>query len=325
MEGVLLPQEKRSLSVLNLISIKDLTVGDIETIFFFADKFKEVLSRPIRRVPTLQNISVANLFFENSTRTRLSFELAAKRLSAEIINFSAGTSSLKKGESLIDTVQTILSMKIDIIVVRHENPGVALFLANKVNAAVINAGDGAHEHPTQALLDGYTIKQKLGRVKGRKITILGDVLHSRVALSNIFGFQKLGARVAVCAPDTLLPKHIAALGVEVHRDLKKSLEWCDVVYLLRVQKERHYFDHFPSEREYHQRYGITLDRLKSLYKIPLIMHPGPVNRGVELEGKVLERSNAVILDQVQNGVAIRMALLYLLSKSISEKESYKIF
>ena len=309
------------LSTPHLLSVREVPQEDIALIFAFADKFNEVLERPIRRVPTLQNISVANLFFENSTRTRLSFELAAKRLSAEIINFSAGTSSLQKGESLIDTVNTIISMKMDVVIVRHQNPGVAHFLAGKVDAAVINAGDGAHEHPTQALLDAYTIRQKLGRIQGRKITILGDVLHSRVALSNIHAFQKLGAHVAVCAPKTLLPKHIETLGVEVHTRLQESLVWCDVIYLLRVQHERHFVSHFPSDREYHHLYGLTVEKLKGLPKLPLIMHPGPVNRGVEVSSEVLDMPNAVVLDQVQNGVAIRMAVLYLLSAGVGRDKT----
>ena len=304
------------LSVDHLLGIKYLNTDDIQLIFETADHFKEVINRPIKKVPSLRDITIANLFFENSTRTKLSFELAEKRLSADIINFSAGQSSVKKGETLIDTVNNILSMKVDMVVMRHPNPGAGIFLSQHVNASIINAGDGAHEHPTQALLDAYTIREKLGTISGRKIAIVGDILHSRVALSNIFALQLLGAEVMVCGPKTLLPKHIGALGVKVETDLMKALNWCDVANMLRIQNERMAVSYFPSTREYTQQYGLTLERLNQLDKEIIIMHPGPINRGVEITSEVADSGNSLILNQVENGVAIRMAVIYLLASKI---------
>lgn len=301
------------LSVKHLLGIKYLNEADIQLIFETATQFKEVINRPIKKVPSLRDITIANLFFENSTRTKLSFELAQKRLSADVINFAASNSSLKKGESLIDTVNNILSMKVDMVVIRHSSPGAASFLAQHVDAAIINAGDGAHEHPTQALLDTFSIKERLGEVSGKKVVIVGDVLHSRVALSNIFALQKLGAEVKVCGPSTLIPKHITSLGVTVEPDIRKALQWCDVANVLRVQFERMSASYFPSNREYTSFYGITAPMLKSLDKEIVIMHPGPINRGVELSSEVVDSNQAIILDQVENGMAIRMAVLYLLA------------
>lgn len=306
------------LSVNHLLGIKYLNKEDIQLIFETADHFKEVINRPIKKVPSLRDITIANLFFENSTRTKLSFELAEKRLSADIINFSASQSSVKKGETLIDTVNNILSMKVDMVVMRHPNPGACVFLQQHVNASIINAGDGAHEHPTQALLDSYSIREKLGTVKGKKVVIVGDILHSRVALSNIFALQLQGADVMVCGPKTLLPKYIAALGVKVETNLKKALEWCDVANMLRVQNERMELSYFPSTREYSQQYGVTKNLLDSLKKDIVIMHPGPINRGVEITSDVADSEQAIILDQVQNGVAIRMAVIYLLASKIKQ-------
>jgi aspartate carbamoyltransferase catalytic subunit len=301
------------LSVKHLLGIKYLTESDIHLIFETASQFKEVINRPIKKVPSLRDITIANLFFENSTRTKLSFELAQKRLSADVINFAASISSLKKGETLIDTVNNILSMKVDMVVIRHSSPGAASFLAQHVDAAIINAGDGAHEHPTQALLDTFSIQERLGEVAGKKVVIVGDVLHSRVALSNIFALQKLGAEVKVCGPSTLIPKHITSLGVTVEPDIRKALQWCDVANVLRVQFERMSASYFPSNREYASFYGITAPMLKSLDKEIVIMHPGPINRGVELSSEVVDSNQAIILDQVENGMAIRMAVLYLLA------------
>ena len=301
------------LSVKHLLGIKYLNEADIQLIFETATQFKEVINRPIKKVPSLRDITIANLFFENSTRTKLSFELAQKRLSADVINFAASNSSLKKGESLIDTVNNILSMKVDMVVIRHSSPGAASFLAQHVDAAIINAGDGAHEHPTQALLDTFSIKERLGEVAGKKVVIVGDVLHSRVALSNIFALQKLGAEVKVCGPSTLILKHITSLGVTVEPDIRKALQWCDVANVLRVQFERMSASYFPSNREYTSFYGITAPMLKSLDKEIVIMHPGPINRGVELSSEVVDSNQAIILDQVENGMAIRMAVLYLLA------------
>jgi aspartate carbamoyltransferase catalytic subunit len=301
------------LSVNHLLGIKSLTKNDIELILSTAQNFKEVINRPIKKVPSLRDITIANLFFENSTRTRLSFELAQKRLSADTINFSASNSSVKKGETLIDTVNNILAMKVDMIVMRHASAGAAVFLSKKVNAKIINAGDGAHEHPTQALLDAFSIQERLGDLKGKKIVIVGDILHSRVALSNIFCLQKLGAIVKVCGPLTLIPKHITSLGVEVELDLKKALEWCDVANVLRIQLERQNQVLFSSLREYNQAFGITKQLLSGLQKDILIMHPGPINRGVEIDSDVADSGQSIILDQVENGVAVRMAVLYLLS------------
>ena len=301
------------LSVRHLLGIKYLNEADIRLIFETATQFKEVINRPIKKVPSLRDITIANLFFENSTRTKLSFELAQKRLSADVINFAASMSSLKKGETLIDTVNNILSMKVDMVVMRHSSAGAASFLAEHVDATIINAGDGAHEHPTQALLDTFSIAERLGDVAGKKVVIIGDILHSRVALSNIFALQKLGAQVKVCGPSTLMPKHITSLGVTVETDVKKSLEWCDVANVLRVQYERMSASYFPSNREYAAFYGITKPMLDSLEKEIVIMHPGPINRGVELSSEVVDSDQAIILNQVENGVAVRMAVLYLLA------------
>jgi aspartate carbamoyltransferase catalytic subunit len=304
------------LSVKHLLGIKYLKPNDIDVIFKTADHFKEVINRPIKKVPSLRDITIANLFFENSTRTKLSFELAEKRLSADIINFSAGQSSVKKGETLIDTVNNILAMKVDIVVMRHGNVGAGVFLSKHVDAKIINAGDGTHEHPTQALLDSYSIREKLGTVKGKKIVIIGDILHSRVALSNIFALQLQGAQVKVCGPTTLIPKHIASLGVTVETNLKKALEWCDVANVLRVQHERMDIKYFPSTREYTQLYGINQEILDNLGKKIIIMHPGPINRGVEITSDVADSNDSIILNQVENGVAVRMAVIYLLAQQI---------
>lgn len=305
-----------NLSVEHLTGIKDLTEKDIQLIFQTADSFKEVINRPIKKVPSLRDITIANLFFENSTRTRLSFELAQKRLSADVVNFSAASSSVKKGETLIDTVNNILSMKVDMVVMRHPNPGAALFLSKKVNARIINAGDGTHEHPTQALLDAFSIRERLGDVAGKKVVIVGDILHSRVALSNIYCLQKLGAEVMVCGPKTLIPKYIHELGVKVEFNLRKALEWCDVANMLRIQLERQDIKFFPSLREYSMQYGLTKDILDSLDKEIIVMHPGPINRGVEITSDVADSHQSIILDQVENGVAVRMAATYLLASKI---------
>lgn len=305
-----------NLSVNNLLGIKHLNKEDVDLIFKTADHFKEVINRPIKKVPSLRDITIANLFFENSTRTRLSFELAEKRLSADIINFSASQSSVKKGESLIDTVNNILSMKVDIIVMRHPNEGAGDFLSKHINAKIINAGDGAHEHPTQALLDSYSIREKLGGVKGKKVVIIGDILHSRVALSNIYALQLQGAKVKICGPTTLIPKYITKLGVEYENNLKKALEWCDVANVLRVQHERMEIKYFPSIREYVQLFGINKELLNSINKDIVIMHPGPINRGVEITSDVADSKQSIILNQVENGVAIRMAIIYLLAEQI---------
>ncbi|MFT6191072.1 aspartate carbamoyltransferase catalytic subunit [Polaribacter sp.] len=306
----------QGLSVEHLLGIKYLNTNDIDLIFKTADHFKEVINRPIKKVPSLRDITIANLFFENSTRTKLSFELAEKRLSADVINFSAGQSSVKKGETLIDTVNNILSMKVDIVVMRHGNVGAGVFLSNHVDAKIINAGDGTHEHPTQALLDSYSIREKLGTVKGKKIVIIGDVLHSRVALSNIFALQLQGAQVKVCGPTTLIPKYISSLGVVVENNLKKALEWCDVANVLRVQHERMDIKYFPSTREYTQLFGINQEILDNLGKKIVIMHPGPINRGVEITSDVADSDQSIILNQVENGVAVRMAVIYLLAQQI---------
>jgi len=308
------------LSVDHLLGIKYITEKDIQLIFNTADHFKEVINRPIKKVPSLRDITIANLFFENSTRTKLSFELAEKRLSADVINFSASSSSVKKGETLIDTVNNILSMKVDMVVMRHPTPGAGVFLSNHINASIVNAGDGSHEHPTQALLDAYSIRERLGEVRGKNVVIVGDILHSRVALSNIFALQKLGANVKVCGPKTLLPKYISSLGVTVETNLKKALNWCDVANMLRVQNERMDISYFPSTREYTQQFGLNKSLLQSLDKEILIMHPGPINRGVEITTEVADSPQAIILDQVQNGVAIRMAVLYLLASKIKRHE-----
>ena len=306
----------KELSVNHLIGIKYIQKSDIDLIFETADHFKEVINRPIKKVPSLRDITIANVFFENSTRTKLSFELAQKRLSADVISFSAAQSSVKKGETLIDTVNNILSMKVDMVVMRHANPGAAHFLSQNVKASIINAGDGAHEHPTQALLDSYTIRESLGDVAGKKVVIVGDILHSRVALSNIFALQMQGAEVRVCGPKTLLPKHIESLGVKVESNLRKALEWADVANMLRVQNERLDVNYFPSTREYTQQYGVTKELLDSLDKEVVIMHPGPINRGVEITSDVADSKQSVILNQVENGVAVRMAVTYLLASNI---------
>ena len=304
------------LSVDHLLGIKYINNDDINLIFETADHFKEVINRPIKKVPSLRDITIANLFFENSTRTKLSFELAQKRLSADVINFSSWQSSVNKGETLIDTVNNILSMKVDMVVMRHPNPGAAAFLSKHVDAQIINAGDGTHEHPTQALLDTYSIREKYGEVKGKKVVIVGDILHSRVALSNIFALQLQGAEVMVCGPKTLLPKYIDKLGIKVETNLQKALKWCDVANMLRVQNERMEISYFPSTREYTQQYGVTKNLLESLDKEITIMHPGPINRGVEITSEVADSNQAIILNQVENGVAIRMALIYLLALKI---------
>ena len=307
-----------NLSVEHLIGIKDLTAQDIELIFKTADSFKQVINRPIKKVPSLRDVTIANLFFENSTRTRLSFELAEKRLSADVVNFSAASSSVKKGETLIDTVNNILAMKVDLVVMRHPNPGAAKFLSERIGAKVVNAGDGTHEHPTQALLDAYSIRERLGtNFKGRKVVIVGDIKHSRVALSNIFCLQKLGAEVMVCGPTTLIPKHIAELGVKVEHNLRKALEWCDVANMLRIQLERQDIQFFPSLREYSMLFGLDKQLLDSLGKEIVVMHPGPINRGVEISSDVADSKQSIILQQVENGVAIRMAVIYLLASKIN--------
>ena len=306
----------KELSVNHLLGIKYINKNDIDLIFETADHFKEVINRPIKKVPSLRDITIANVFFENSTRTKLSFELAQKRLSADVISFSAAQSSVKKGETLIDTVNNILSMKVDMVVMRHSNPGAAYFLSKNVKASIVNAGDGAHEHPTQALLDSYSIREKLGEVAGKKVVIVGDVLHSRVALSNIYALQMQGADVKVCGPKTLIPRHIESLGVSVEPNLRKALEWCDVANMLRVQNERMDVNYFPSTREYAQQYGLDKVLLDSLNKEIVIMHPGPINRGVEITSEVADSSQSVILNQVENGVAIRMAVIYLLASKI---------
>ncbi len=306
------------LSVDHLLGIKYLNKKDIDLIFETADHFKEVINRSIKKVPSLRDITIANIFFENSTRTKLSFELAEKRLSADVINFSASQSSVKKGETLIDTVNNILSMKVDMVVMRHPNPGAGIFLAKHVNAAIVNAGDGAHEHPTQALLDSYSIREKLGDVKGKNVVIVGDILHSRVALSNIFALRLQGANIKVCGPKTLMPKHIESLGVTMETNLKKALEWCDVANMLRVQNERMDISYFPSTREYTQQFGVSKAFLDSLSKEIVIMHPGPINRGVEITSDVADSKQSIILHQVENGVAVRMAVLYLLASKIKK-------
>lgn len=303
----------RKLSVKHLLGIKQLTTADIELILATADQFKEVINRPIKKVPSLRDITIANLFFENSTRTRTSFELAERRLSADTVNFAASNSSVKKGETLIDTVNNILAMKVDMVVMRHPNPGACVFLSRHIDAKIVNAGDGAHEHPTQALLDAFSIREKQGQIKGKKVVIVGDVMHSRVALSNIFCLQKLGAEVMVCGPRTLVPRYISSLGVKVEFDLRKALEWCDVANMLRIQLERQDIKYFPTLREYTMQYGLDMDLLNKIGKEITIMHPGPINRGVEITSEVADSVNSIILDQVENGVAVRMAVLYLLA------------
>lgn len=307
---------ERQLSTRHLLGIKPLTTGDIELILETAREFKEVINRPIKKVPSLRDITIANLFFEDSTRTRVSFELAEKRLSADTINFSASSSSVNKGETLLDTVNNILSMKVDMVVMRHPAPGAPWFLADKIKANIVNAGDGTHEHPTQALLDAFSIQQTLGDVAGKKVAIIGDILHSRVALSNIFCLQKLGAQVQVCGPPTLIPKEVLSLGVTCSYDVDQTLAWCDVANVLRIQLERQETRYFPSLREYQRYYGITLERLKKLNKPIVVMHPGPINRGVELSSDAADSGQSIILEQVENGVAVRMAVLYLLAAQV---------
>ena len=297
----------------DLLGIKDLYVEEINLIFETADRFKEVLQRPIKKVPSLRHMTIANVFFENSTRTKLSFELAQKRLSADIINFSSSASSVKKGESLLDTINNILVMKVDMIVMRHPNPGAPHFVAKNINASVINAGDGTHEHPTQALLDSYTIKEKLGKIKNKKIAIIGDISHSRVAISNIYALKKLGAQIMLCGPSTLIPKHISSLNVLIENNIENALKWCDVANVLRIQLERQGNNNFPSLREYSQYFGINKKLLDKINRDIIIMHPGPINRGVEISSDIADSNNSLILDQVENGVAIRMAIMYLLS------------
>ncbi len=312
--------EKNALSVAHLISIRDLQASDLDLIFHYSDQFREVLSRPIKKVPSLRDMTIANLFFENSTRTRISFELAEKRLSADVINFSSSSSSVSKGETLLDTVNNILAMKVDIIVMRHPSPGAPVFLAKHIDAQVVNAGDGTHEHPTQAILDAYSIRERKGEIKGLKVVIIGDIQHSRVALSNIFCLQKLGAEVMVCGPPTLIPRHIGSLGVHVSHNLREALNWCDVANILRIQLERmdgggpgSKLKAFPSLREYAMVYGVNRRILDEVGRDILILHPGPMNRGVEISSDVADSGQSIILDQVQNGVATRMAVLYLLA------------
>lgn len=298
----------------HLLGIKGLSEESMRLIFQTADNFKQLLNSPVKKTPSLRDITVANLFFENSTRTRVSFELAEKRLSADVLNFSSSSSSVKKGETLIDTVNNILSMKVDMIVMRHPAPGACLFLARHVNAQIINAGDGTHEHPTQALLDAFSIREKLGDVAGKKVVIVGDILHSRVALSNIFCLKALGAEVMVCGPPTLIPRYISNLGIKVEHNLEKALNWCDVANMLRIQLERQDIQYFPSLREYSMQYGLSMDVLNRLNKEIVVMHPGPINRGVEISSEVADSSHSIILQQVENGVAVRMAVLYLLAQ-----------
>ena len=306
----------KKLSVSHLLGIKYLKIEDLNLIFQTATHFKEVINRPIKKVPSLRDITIANLFYENSTRTKLSFELAEKRLSADVINFSARQSSVSKGETLVDTVNNILAMKVDMIVMRHPNPGAAHFLSKQVNSCIINAGDGTHEHPSQALLDAYSLREKLGDLHGKRIAIVGDILHSRVALSNIYALKMLGADVKLCAPKSLLPKHIKSLGVSSSSNFTEVLNWCDAVNMLRVQNERMELSYFPSNREYSQNFGLNYERLKQTRKEIVILHPGPINRGVEITSEVADSDQAIILDQVENGLAIRMAIIYLLGSQL---------
>lgn len=307
----------KALSVSHLLGIKYLNNEDLELIFETATHFKEVINRPIKKVPSLRDITIANLFFENSTRTKLSFELAEKRLSADVLNFSANQSSVKKGETLEDTVNNILAMKVDMVVMRHPHPGAAHFLSNRVNSCIINAGDGTHEHPSQALLDAFSLLEKFGDLAGKRIAIVGDILHSRVALSNIYALKMLGAEVTVCAPKSLLPRHIRALGVKISTNFEETLKWCDAVNMLRVQNERMDLNYFPSTREYSQNFGLTRERLLPLRKEIVVLHPGPINRGVEISSEIADSEQAIILDQVENGVAIRMAIIYLLASKLN--------
>ena len=307
----------KDLSTSHLLGIKDLSLNDINLIFKTADSFKEVINRPIKKVPTLRDVTIANLFFENSTRTKLSFELAEKRLSADIINFSAASSSLNKGETLIDTANNILSMKVDMLVMRHPHSGAAKFLAEKTNTIIINAGDGTHEHPTQALLDAFSIREKLGDVNGKKVVLIGDIKHSRVALSNIFALQKLGAKVMVCGPTTLIPKFIKQLNVKVVHNIEEAIKWCDVANMLRIQLERQDIQYFPSLREYVNQFQLNKELLEKVNKPITILHPGPINRGVEITSEIADSEHSIILNQVENGVAVRMAIIYLLAGSVN--------
>ena len=307
----------KELSTSHLLGIKDLTENDIQIIFGTADSFKEVINRPIKKVPTLRDVTIANLFFENSTRTKLSFELAQKRLSADIINFSASSSSLNKGETLVDTANNILSMKVDMLIMRHPHSGAASFLANKTKTVIINAGDGTHEHPTQALLDTFSIREKLGSIEGKKVVLIGDIKHSRVALSNIFALQKLGAEVMVCGPTTLIPKYMSELGVKTSHNIEKALKWCDVANMLRIQLERQQIQYFPSLREYTHQFQLNKTLFDKVDKPITILHPGPINRGVEITSEIADSEHSIILNQVENGVAIRMAIIYLLAGSIN--------
>ena len=307
----------KELSTSHLLGIKDLTENDIQIIFGTADSFKEVINRPIKKVPTLRDVTIANLFFENSTRTKLSFELAQKRLSADIINFSASSSSLNKGETLVDTANNILSMKVDMLIMRHPHSGAASFLANKTKTVIINAGDGTHEHPTQALLDTFSIREKLGSIKGKKVVLIGDIKHSRVALSNIFALQKLGAEVMVCGPTTLIPKYMSELGVKTSHNIEKALKWCDVANMLRIQLERQQIQYFPSLREYTHQFQLNKTLLDKVDKSITILHPGPINRGVEITSEIADSEHSIILNQVEDGVAVRMAIIYLLAGSIN--------
>lgn len=313
--------ENQTVSFKHLLGIKDISVEDMNIIFETAREFKQVINRPIKKVPSLRDITIANLFFEDSTRTRISFELAEKRLSADIINFSASSSSVKKGETLLDTVNNILAMKVDMIVMRHPSPGAHHFLSSKIDANILNAGDGTHEHPTQALLDAYSMIEAIGDLKGRNIAIIGDIMHSRVAMSNFFALKKLGANVKVCGPSTLIPKFLPSLGIDIEHDVKKTLEWCDIANVLRIQLERQEIQYIPSLREYNLYFGVTKDLIYNLGKKIVIMHPGPINRGVELESSVADSENSIILDQVENGVAIRMAVIYLLAQNRNRSES----
>ena len=311
------------LSVNNLLGIKYIKRQDIDLIFDTADHFKEVLNRPIKKVPSLRDITIANLFFENSTRTKLSFELAEKRLSADVINFSSSSSSIKKGETLIDTVNNILAMKVDMIVIRHPNPGAALLLSKNVDSCIVNAGDGTNEHPTQALLDAYSLKERLGDLDGRKILIVGDILHSRVALSNIYALKLLNAKIKICSPLSLIPREIESLGLSIETNLDKALSWCDAVNVLRVQHERMEKSYFPNDREYSLLYGLDKKRISKLKRDILILHPGPINRGVEIKSDIVESNNSIILDQVENGVAVRMAIIYLLASKMNISKSHE--
>jgi len=311
------------LSVNNLLGIKYIKRQDIDLIFDTADHFKEVLNRPIKKVPSLRDITIANLFFENSTRTKLSFELAEKRLSADVINFSTSSSSIKKGETLIDTVNNILAMKVDMIVIRHPNPGAAILLSKNVDSCIVNAGDGTNEHPTQALLDAYSLKERLGDLDGRKILIVGDILHSRVALSNIYALKLLNAKIKICSPLSLIPREIESLGLSIETNLDKALSWCDAVNVLRVQHERMEKSYFPNDREYSFLYGLDKKRINKLKKDILILHPGPINRGVEIKSDIVESNNSIILDQVENGVAVRMAIIYLLASKMNISKSHE--